>query len=278
MITGLRAAAIGLATGLAVALVGTHGYSLLAGANVRLAPGVPWGPALAVPLLWLFWRWLGGAGWPRSSSSFRRRMRRANPLPRGARGRVALAALAGFVFAGAAMTLGLRLSDLPPDAVRAPPLPMVTLVPAVVMLSLVAGVCEEVGLRGYLQKPLEDAGRPVAAILLSSATFVLLHASHEGFLAQAAPMFLAALWYGAFTARTDSILPMIAIHALLDLVSFGHVMILGGSLPRSVHQDGFTPAFWVNLAVAAAAMIAAFLLTARIPARPAAGAVLTSGR
>ena len=50
------------------------------------------------------------------------------------------AGLAGAAFAGSAMTFGFRLSDLPPDAFRAPPAPLWTLLPAVVMLSVVAGV------------------------------------------------------------------------------------------------------------------------------------------
>jgi membrane protease YdiL (CAAX protease family) len=266
MLQGLRAAAVGTATGLAVTLLGVYAYSFLGGANLRFAPEVPWGPALAVPLLWLYWRWLGGEGPPRAAAGYRRRMRRANPIPPGARRPVAAAGLAGLAFAGSAMTLGFRLSDLPADAFRPPPLPAWTLAPAVVMLSLVAGVCEEVGMRGYLQRPLEEAGFPAAAVGWSAAAFVFLHTNREGFLAQAGPMFLTALWYGWYTARSGSIYPMVAVHALLDVAAFGYLWVLGGSPPGSVLRDGLTPAFWLNLAVAAVTLVLALVLTARIPA------------
>jgi membrane protease YdiL (CAAX protease family) len=262
---GLQAAAVGAVTGLPVTLLGVYGYSLLAELNVQHAPDLPWGPAATVPLLWLYWRWLGGSGWPRFASEYRGRMRRANAIRRGAGWRVFAAGLAGFVAGGSAMTLGFRLTDLPPGALRPPPVPVWTLAPAVVMLSLVAGVCEEVGFRGYLQKPLEEAGFPAAAVAWSALTFVILHVNHEWFAAQALPMFLTALWHGFYTARTDSIYPMVAVHTLLDVVAFGYVWVLGGSPPGSVHRDGLTLAFWLNLAVAVAALVLAFVLTGRIP-------------
>jgi membrane protease YdiL (CAAX protease family) len=274
---GLRAVVIGTGTGLAVTLVGVEAYAFLAGANLRQTPDIPWGPAVAAPLLWLYWRWLGGWGWPRSTSQYRRRMRRADPIPRAPRGRIFAAGLAGFVLALSAMTLGFRFSDLPPDALRLPPAPVWTLVPAVVMLSVVAGVCEEVGIRGYLQKPLEEAGFPAAAVLWSAAVFVLLHTNHEWFFAQAVPMFVTAVWYGYYTARTDSIYPMVAVHALLDVVAFGYVMVLGGPPPGSVYREGFTPAFWVNLAVAVVTLPLAFVLTARIPTRSPVGSAEDQG-
>ena len=272
---GLRAALVGTATGLAVTLVGVHAYAFLGGLNVQHAPDIPWAPAVAAPLLWLFWRYVGGWGWPRQTAEWRRRMRRANPIPRQARGPVLAAGIAGFIFAGSAMTFGFRLSDLPPDAVRPPPVPVWTLVPAIIMLSAVAGVCEEVGIRGYVQKPLVEAGFPLAGVLWSATVFVLLHGNHEWFVAQSGPMFVAAVWYGWYTARTDSIYPMIMIHALLDVTAFGYLWLLGGPLPASIHQDGLTPAFWLNVAVSVVSLIVAVALTARIP--PIAGLVTRQG-
>src|SRR5262249_22065819 len=163
----LWATAVGTATGLAVTLAGVDAYAFLASTNVRSTPDIPWAPAVAILLLWLYWRWLGGWGRPRARFAERPPGRRgAPPPPRGGgRWRVRAAGLAGFVFAGSAMTFGFRLSDLPPDAFRAPPAPLWTLLPAIVVLSVVAGVCEEVGVRGYLQKAVEEAGTPAAAIL-----------------------------------------------------------------------------------------------------------------
>jgi membrane protease YdiL (CAAX protease family) len=267
----VRAAVVGTVSGLAVTLVGVYAFAFLGMANASTTPEVPWAPAVAVPLLFLYWRWLGGWGWPRTTSDYRARMRRANPIPRAGRGWVIAAGLAGLVFVGAGMTLAFRLSDLPPEAFQPPPVPLWTLVPLLVMVSVVAGVCEEVGIRGYLQKPVEEAGRPVVAVLLSATVFVLLHTNKEWFLAQAAPMFLAGVWYGYYTARTDSIYPMVVVHTLIDVGAFSYFMVLGGSLPASVPQAGVTPGLWTNVALAAGALALAFACTARIPARGSVG-------
>ena len=45
----------------------------------------------------------------------------------------------------------------------------------IAMISAVAGICEETGFRGYMQKPLEDRYGPVKAIGIVSLVFVAVH-------------------------------------------------------------------------------------------------------
>src|SRR5271156_4107183 len=53
-------------------------WSALLVANLRSSPAVPWSvPAMAF-LLWLMWSYLGGKGWPPSTSDARRHYLRAN--------------------------------------------------------------------------------------------------------------------------------------------------------------------------------------------------------
>ena len=53
-------------------------WSALLVTNLRSSPAVPWCvPAMAL-LLWLMWSYLGGRGWPRSTSEARRLYLRAN--------------------------------------------------------------------------------------------------------------------------------------------------------------------------------------------------------
>src|SRR5262249_48591489 len=118
--TTLRAVALGTVFGLAVTSVGVYVYAFLGAANVQHAPEIPWSAVVAAGLLWVYWLWLGGWGPPRRTSAYRERMRRANSIPRNSRWQVLAAGLAGFLFAGSAMTLGFRLSDLPENAIRAP--------------------------------------------------------------------------------------------------------------------------------------------------------------
>ena len=176
---------------------------------------------------------------------------------------------------GAAMMLGFRLSDLPADALNALPpdlrLPWWTAISALLMLAVVAGVTEEVGVRGYLQGSVEDAGFPIFAVIYSSVVFTLLHANKAWFVEQAVPMFLAATWYGYLTLRTQSIYPMILIHTALDAILFLRFTMLRADLPSSVHETGYSTAFWLNLLAVAVLGPLAFTLTSRIPSHTRSG-------
>lgn len=72
--------------GLAVLLAGERpwggiaGHAALAGWNERVLVSVPWAIPPFALYLWLFWRYLGGAGWPRMTAELRRTSLRANRL------------------------------------------------------------------------------------------------------------------------------------------------------------------------------------------------------
>ncbi len=269
--TLLRALVVGTTSGLALTLIGVHGYSLLARANLRHAPEIPWAPLVALPLLWAFWRAAGGWGFPRRASGWCARMRRAEPVPRRLWMLTAGAATAWALFALVAMSLALRLSDLPADALRILPrgvvLPWWTHVSALAVLALVAGVAEEVGVRGYLQRPIEEAGFPVLAVGYSALVFTLLHANQEWFLEQALPMFVAACGYGHLTLAARSIYPMVAVHASIDAVLFLRYSVLEAPIPASVRTAGFTATFWIEAALALGLGVLGFALTTRLARR-----------
>src|SRR5471032_3213611 len=75
VLAGLVFASLGI-----IPWAGTAGYSGLAGWNVRVFVTVAWAIAPMALYLWLYFRWLGGAGWPRSTSELRRTSLRANPV------------------------------------------------------------------------------------------------------------------------------------------------------------------------------------------------------
>ena len=53
-------------------------WTVLLLANLRTSPTIPWSVPLMGVLLWLFWSYLNGKGWPRSTSEARRHYLRAN--------------------------------------------------------------------------------------------------------------------------------------------------------------------------------------------------------
>jgi membrane protease YdiL (CAAX protease family) len=271
----MRAVALGLITGLSATLTGVYAYSVIARANLRFAPTLPWGAVVGAVGLWCFWRYLGGHGWPRRTSAYRLRMRRAFPVPRPAMPAVAASCMAGSAFVLSAMTLAFRFMQLPADALRILPtgvdLPLWSAVPALFVLALVAGVCEEVGIRGYLQRSIEEVSSPSLAILASALVFTLLHANRDWFLAQAVPMFIAGCWYGYLTYATRSILPMIVVHTLLDLSLFVHYELLRAPLPAPLTTSGVGAAFWANTVMTVSTGVATLALTQRAAQRVAAG-------
>lgn len=72
-------------------------------ANLRTTPRVPWMLLVTFAWLWLFWRYLQGNGWPRSTAESRRRDSRGDSLPRRIWG---WALLAGTLGITSALALG----------------------------------------------------------------------------------------------------------------------------------------------------------------------------
>ena len=93
----------------------------------------------------------------------------------------------------------------------------------IIMGSLVAGICEEVGYRGYLQKPLEQKYGPAMGISITSLVFVIIHL-HQ---AWASGLVLVQLFVVSFLAgylayASRSLLPGIIAHIALDIINFSY--------------------------------------------------------
>jgi membrane protease YdiL (CAAX protease family) len=118
----------------------------------------------------------------------------------------------------------------------------------------VAGIAEECGFRGYMQKMLEERYRAPVAIAITSAVFGAAHLTHG---LSAAVLFDAA-WgavYGALAYYTGSILPSLALHTSLDALEFFLVWRFAGApAPPLVGLDN--PARFAIGAGAALAMLA----------------------
>lgn len=196
-------------------------WSSLAAANLRFAPTLPWAVVLGAAYLLLLWRFLGGKGWPRYGADARRHRLRANPVGRDA---LRSCAVAGGLYAGALFALtyaGWTLLGLPESARRelaalgAHDAWMV--VPALLMAAVFAGVVEEAAFRGYIQGPLEERFGALAAIVGTAALYTLAHFPPPLLL----PLFLvAASGWGLLAHTTNSILPGIVLHTLVDAVSW----------------------------------------------------------
>jgi membrane protease YdiL (CAAX protease family) len=202
-------------TGLVAALAGTLPWAALVKLNIRYLPTVPWAVLPAAFYLWLYWRYLNGAGWPHSTAGARRTNCRANRLPDDVWGAAILAGILGLAALVLFQRVMNRLVSLPQQKDLDPSkFPLFTVFLWVVMGSIVAGIVEEASFRGYLQRPIERRHGPVLAILITGTLFGFAHFSHPEVGLILLPYYLAvAAIYGALAYLTDSILPSMMLHA-----------------------------------------------------------------
>jgi CAAX protease family protein len=208
--------------GLAVTAVPTLVWAVLVTINLGRTPRVPWAAAVMAGLLWAYWRYVRGDGPPRRLAASRRERLRAVSLTPEAWGLALLAGGAGAAAVWAAFA-GLRgvlhIANQAGDVTR---FPMLTVVAAILMGSAVAGVAEEAGFRGYMQRPLERAYGPGIAIAVTSVVFTLLHLTHGAAILPFLPFFLVvAVVYGLLAYLTGSILPSMTLHFAGDVMMFG---------------------------------------------------------
>jgi membrane protease YdiL (CAAX protease family) len=258
----------------AVALTAVAGgvWSALLTLNLAMSPAIPWAVVVMALLLWLLWRYLGGAGWPRCTAEARRRYLRARRVP----GRVFLwAVVAGLLAIVALAGLWIALFQLAHLPARALPdyskYPLVTVALALVVASLVGAVAEEAAFRGYFQGILEETVGGVGAILVTALVMAPEHALTQGFVWPTLLFYLVVdVMLGATAFLTQSILPGIVTHGIGLLVFFTLVW------PRDVIRQvvgGGTTELWFGLHGAQTLVFAvlatlAFIHLARLSRQP----------
>jgi membrane protease YdiL (CAAX protease family) len=197
--------------GMLVAMAGTIPRNLLFAANLKFHPELPWAVPFVAVYLWIFWRYLQGAGPPASSAQFRRTSLRAQALPIRVWAWALLAGAMGIVALVIALTLLNQMIALPQQQVselRA--LPPVTAITLLLAAAPIAGVVEEAAFRGYMQSPIERKYGLLVAILITGTMFAV---AHMDFTLVLWPYYVAvAAIYGTVTYLTKSILPAVVLH------------------------------------------------------------------
>jgi membrane protease YdiL (CAAX protease family) len=198
-----------------LAALGTVPWALLASANLKVGSTVPWAVPPTLVYLWLYWRYLRGEGWPRSTSQARRTSLRANSLSGDAWASALFGGMLGLGVLVAALAVLNQFVEVPrsslPDLSR---IPFVTLLCLLLTGSVVAGVVEEASFRGYMQGPIERRHGPVLAILMTGILFGVMHFTHREVTLIMMPYYVAvAAVYGTIAHVTNSILPGVVLHA-----------------------------------------------------------------
>lgn len=269
----------GVLTGLMVAAAGTAPWAILVSANSRYWSAVPWAVPPTALYLWLFWRYVRGAGWPRSTAEARRATCRANSLSEDVWVMALVAGVLGLVLVVLIQGVTSRIVTLPQQqALDTSQYPLVTVLLWVLMGAAVAGVVEEVSFRGYMQSPIERRHGPVIAILVTGALFGSAHFTHPEVALTLMPYYLAvAAVYGTLAYLTNSILPSMVLHAggdvmgALDLFARGRSEWQASStLKPLIWETGTDASFWVSLVavlIVGAATVGAYAALARVASK-----------
>jgi len=223
-------------------------WSALLVTNLRSSPAVPWSVLAMALLLWLMWSYLGGSGWPRSTSEARRRYLRANRrsgrtyLWSWVAGVLSVVALAGY------WIVLFQLVKMPPNALSdVSSYPRITVALMILMGSLVSPLMEEAGFRGYFQVALEREFRGPVAVAISSLLFALAHGPTQGFLwPKLLFYFLVGVGFGATAYLTNSILPAIPVH-FVGLLIFFTLVWPHDAARRLVWESGTDNWFWIQV-------------------------------
>lgn len=214
---------------------------------------------MVVPL-WLYWKFFSGA-WPENYAKPRAERFRLVNLSTRAWKFGLFAALLFVVIVQASFVITFRIIPLP-DSFSSQygvieTLPKWVAWLAVVMSSLVAGICEEVGFRGYMQVPLEKRFGSRIAIVIVSVIFVLIHLDRAWALPVLPVIFCASVLLGIIACRTNSLIPGVIGHTILDVFdySFWWTHLMGNRSWRTVDVSGLDAhfIFWCSLFLTSAA-------------------------
>src|ERR1700719_910848 len=202
-----------IVSGLLIALVAVNIWPILL---VNL--GVPVAAVVELIFLGLYLWWTSGGGPPRRTRDFRQNAFRCSALSP----QLWFWGIVGGIFfpvtVHAAIVLLFRFVPFPLAAFRRgydlsfiPSLPLKWL--AVIVSAISAGVCEETGFRGYMQRPIEQRRGPAVAILISTVFFTLVHLSKAWSVAGMVPIvFGAGLLLGLLAWSSQSLIPAVIGH------------------------------------------------------------------
>jgi membrane protease YdiL (CAAX protease family) len=239
---------------------------------VTLAGALPAAAVAEVAFLGLYIWWAAGGGVPERFKSTRAYYFRVRPLSREQWFWGIVAALCFAVTIHAAIVLLFRFIPFPAaefhrgydlSFIGSRQMQWV----ACIVSALSAGVCEETGFRGYMQRPIENRHGPVTAILISSLVFVLLHLTKDWALIGMVPIvLLAGILLGTLAWASGTLVFCMLGHWIMDIGLFAYwwAQITGPFSQRPISEVGVDRTFLYECAVFAVALMLVLGATRRL--------------
>ncbi len=259
-----------IVSGLLIALVPANVWPLL-----LLNLGVPLAATAEAIFLGLYLWWAGGGGPPRAAQAARARAFRRGRLSPTQWFWSIVAALFFAATVHASIVLLFRLVPFPMAAFRQgydfsfiPSLPLKWL--AVVVSATSAGICEETGFRGYMQRPIEQRHGAPVAILISSLLFTAVHLTKGWAAPGMVPIvFGAGVLLGLLARSSGSLIPCMIGHTVMDIGLFAYwrTGIAGTFTVRPITETGVDQPFLVACVVFAMSLSVVLLAIVKLRRR-----------
>ena len=232
----------------------------------------PWSIAVMGGVLWLYWKYFSGSWWPRATAEARRNNFRSVNLSAAVWKWGLVGGLLFVVVVQSGLVMTFRIVEFPAEAFKAEynldALPVWIAWISIIMASLVAGICEETGFRGYMQVPLEERYGPTVGITIVSIVFLVFHlhqawAPHVLF-----QIFAASVLWGILAYASGSLIPGIIGHTILDIINFSFWWsdLAGKFEMQTIAQTGIDIHFITWVLVFGAAIALFFWVTRKIMA------------
>ena len=187
---------------------------------------LPWSIVAMTIILILFWMYFSGKWKPSNTQAFRRFCIRQISLKRQVWIWGLMASIFLFLFLNSGLILTFRFVEFQPETFKTATylndLPVWTAWSVILMASLVAGICEEIGFRGYMQAPLEQKYGSVVAISITSLVFVVVHLHQAWATGILVHIFVISFMIGYLAYSTNSLIPGIIAHFTFDIVNFSY--------------------------------------------------------
>jgi membrane protease YdiL (CAAX protease family) len=263
MLIVIRAVIVGLLVGMIAANI----WPLL-----LVSLGMPVAAGAEIVFLALYVWWVSGGGPPGSLRAVRAENFRVRSLSAAQWTWGIIAAVSFAATIHAALVLLFRIVPFPAAAFHQgydfsfiPSRQMQWL--ACIVSALSAGICEETGFRGYMQRPIEKSSGPIVAITVSSLVFMLLHLTKSWALIGMVPIvFGAGVLLGTMARVSGTLIFGMLGHWIMDIGLFAYwwTQIAGTFSQRPIAESGLDRMAFAEVLVFAVVLILLLIAMRRL--------------
>lgn len=218
---------------------------------------VPWSIGPMGVILIFYWMYFRGKWKPSNTQIFRSSCIRQIKLKRPVWIWGLIAAFIIVLFVNAFGIFTFRIFEFQPDIFKTASFlndfPAWKAWPIILMASMVAGICEEIGYRGYMQAPLEQKYGPIFGISITSIVFAVAHL-HQAWASGMLGMiviFIISFMIGYLAYSTKSLIPGIIAHVSFDIINFSYWWsdVLGTFERKPISMTGIDNHFIITVVI-----------------------------